>query len=284
MKNRENPQTQSLIDLGFTSLEAEIYLFLLAESPVSGYRIAQALNRPAAQIYKVIEMLQQKGAVVADEGKTKLCRALPAAELLKHLEAQFRSRKTRADQALKDVPQAKSDHRVYQLKTVEQVYSRAESMLNQAERVVVMDLFPQPARRLSPLIEAATKRGVLTGVKVYDACEIHCTEIVVAHNARQTLERWPGQHLNLAVDAREFLAAMMNDDETELLNGVWSQSTYLSSLEHNGISSELGHTRLIREITKGSSLEDLQHSIVQLEPFYLSNCVSANHLKEGGKP
>ena len=84
--------TQALTDLGFKPVEAEVYLFLLAESPASGYRVSQALGRPAAQVYKAVEALQQKGAVIAEEGKTQQCRAVLAVELLKHLDTRVPTR------------------------------------------------------------------------------------------------------------------------------------------------------------------------------------------------
>lgn len=52
---------QYLTEFGFTGLEAEIYAFLLVEWPASGYRIAQAIKKPAANTYKAIETLDQRG-------------------------------------------------------------------------------------------------------------------------------------------------------------------------------------------------------------------------------
>ena len=274
----EDTHIQALTDLGFTPVEAEVYLFLLAESPASGYRVAQALGRPAAQVYKAVEALQQKGAVIAEEGKTKRCRAVPAVELLKHLETRFRRRKEKAGALLKEMARVEADHRVYQLKTVEQVYSHAASMLERAERVVLLDLFPKPLSQLRDQIEDAAGRGVIVGLKTYEPCQISCTEKVTAYNAAKTLERWPGQHLSLVIDGHEFLSAMLYEDELGLHHAIWSRSTYLSSLQHNGIGLELSYTRLTSEIKAGASLEDLHRSIVDLEQFYLSNCTDAPDL------
>jgi HTH-type transcriptional regulator, sugar sensing transcriptional regulator len=51
----------SLISLGFTPLEAEVYVCLVQDSPATGYRIAQTVGRPVAGIYKTIESLANKG-------------------------------------------------------------------------------------------------------------------------------------------------------------------------------------------------------------------------------
>src|SRR5438874_1780106 len=73
---------RALVELGVTGLEAEVYTFLLQESPATGYRAAQALGRPVAGIYKALEALAHRGAVVVEEGTTRQYRSVPGEELL----------------------------------------------------------------------------------------------------------------------------------------------------------------------------------------------------------
>ncbi|MDO8629132.1 MAG: helix-turn-helix domain-containing protein, partial [Phycisphaerales bacterium] len=68
---------QTLVPLGFTPLEGEVYAILVAESPATGYRVAQAIGKPVANTYKAIESLERKGAIVVDDGESRLCRAVP---------------------------------------------------------------------------------------------------------------------------------------------------------------------------------------------------------------
>ena len=44
-----NTGSQQLIELGYTALEADIYLHLLQKSPLTGYRIASDLGKAAAE-------------------------------------------------------------------------------------------------------------------------------------------------------------------------------------------------------------------------------------------
>ena len=55
-----NTGIDALRELGFTELESRIYIFLLEESPATGYRIAQAIEKPVANTYKAIELLYYK--------------------------------------------------------------------------------------------------------------------------------------------------------------------------------------------------------------------------------
>ena len=81
-----NEGVESLVALGFTALEAEVYIYLLGASPATGYRVAQAIGKPIANTYKAIEALESKGAVIVEHSANKLCRAIPAEELLGQLE------------------------------------------------------------------------------------------------------------------------------------------------------------------------------------------------------
>src|SRR5436190_9967806 len=110
---------QSLTGLGFTELEAEVYVSLLRHSPATGYRVAQSIGRPVANTYKAIESLQYKGAVLVDEGSNRLCRAVPAEELLAQIERSFQHRRQEAAKALASLHAAPEDDRVYQLQSVE---------------------------------------------------------------------------------------------------------------------------------------------------------------------
>ena len=89
-----------LAALGFTDLEAAVYVYLVENSPATAYRVAQGIGKPVANTYKAVESLQQKGAVLVDETKTRLCRAVPPDDLLGRLEKTFETRREAAAQAL----------------------------------------------------------------------------------------------------------------------------------------------------------------------------------------
>src|SRR5262249_31837414 len=146
---------QALVALGFTGLEAEVYAYLLAEAPATGYRVAQSLGRPVANVYKAIEALESRGAIIVDQGETRQSRAVPADELLKRLEREFQSRQAIAKDALAGLKPAPEDERIYQLRTREQVFERCRSMLDRSKALIVADLFPDPLEVLRPGIEAA---------------------------------------------------------------------------------------------------------------------------------
>ena len=64
--------SDALVSFGFTALESEIYVFLLSHSPATGYRVAQGINKPAANTYKALQTLQSKGAILVEESANRM--------------------------------------------------------------------------------------------------------------------------------------------------------------------------------------------------------------------
>ena len=231
------PPIHSLMALGFTALEAEVYVSLLTEPSATGYRVANAIGKPTANVYKAIESLQTKGAVLVDDGERRVCRAVPAEELLRQLERDFRHRRERAADTLAHLGKADVDDRVYQIRSKEQVLERCRTMLAGAEEIVLADLYPGPLDTFRGDLEATAARGVDVWAKIYAPDAVDGVEVVQPVDVDRIVTSWPG-HLNLVVDGREMLLVML-DRESNLLQAVWTRSTYLACMFHSGLGCEL---------------------------------------------
>ena len=60
-----NECTEVFTELGLTTLEAQIYVFLLQHSPATGYKIAKAIGRSFPSTYKALASLDSAGSVFA---------------------------------------------------------------------------------------------------------------------------------------------------------------------------------------------------------------------------
>ncbi|HLI65669.1 MAG TPA: helix-turn-helix domain-containing protein [Caulobacteraceae bacterium] len=229
---------QALAGLGFTDTEAAVYCELLRASPSTGYRLAHAIGKAPANVYQALAALSRKGAVQVEDRESKAYRATPPEELLAMLRLSFEGRSADARAALETLHAPVADDRLYQLTTVNQVYGRAEAMIERAEEVLLFDLFPAPLERLQSRLEQAVERGVRVAGVVYEPVDSGFVTAVSPGGAL-VVERWPGWQIGLVVDAREHLKALITRDEMGVKHGVWSDSAYLACLEHNGLSCEL---------------------------------------------
>jgi sugar-specific transcriptional regulator TrmB len=275
---------QKLMALGFTAVEAEIYIFLLQETSATGYRIAQALGKPLSNTYKVAEALLARGAVLVEEGDPRCYRAVPADELLNRLEREFLKSRSEAAMALAGLGRATADPGVYQLQSREQVLERCRSMLAQCQQVALLDLFPEPLEELRSAIESAATRGVLIGVVAYQPAELAGVEVVIDPAAARVLGRWPGQWLNLVTDGAEFLMAFLETEGTGLYQAVWSGSPYLAWVYHSMQAWALTGPALERQILAGAPLSQLQESAKAFRRFHVLEAAGYQNLMRSLKP
>jgi sugar-specific transcriptional regulator TrmB len=235
---------QPLVDLGLTSLESEIYAYLLVNSPATGYRVAKDTGKPTANTYKAIQSLRDKGGLIIEDSTNRLCRAVPMGEFLDVLERRFFRLKKEAEKDLSGLKPAPDDERIYYLHTPDQVFERFRQMLRRCEYIALFDLFPLTLDRMRRDIESEASRGIRIAVKVYRQCDIHGVEIVHAQDGEKTIQRWPGQWANGIVDGREHLLAFLSRDGTRVLQAVWSAHTYTSWIYHSSLMYELLHGTL----------------------------------------
>lgn len=238
MNENDSQLHATLGDLGFSAIETKIYVFLLRESPATGYRISHGIGKPTANTYKAITALQEKGALLIDEGEKRLVRAVPPRELLARLERGFSKQCAEAEEMLSSLEEAKPDSRVWQLSSVPQVYERARSILAAAKEIVLADVFPDQLSELLDDFNAAADRGVRIYVITYAP---------VANARFKTVSRpsdlehmaWPGDQLNIVSDASEHLLSMFSRSTGAVHQAIWSNSPYLSCLQHNNLSMEV---------------------------------------------
>jgi len=153
----------ALTHFGFTALEAEIYAYLLTDSPVSGYRIAQAIHKPAANTYKALQTLEFKGAVFAEDGTTKQYVPIPKAELLARVTRDFERRRRALVEALPDGPAASATAAPFILQGPN-VLDRAIALTDEATRVLVGMVGGPAAIALAAPLAAAPDRDVEVAV------------------------------------------------------------------------------------------------------------------------
>jgi sugar-specific transcriptional regulator TrmB len=277
--------TQSLVDLGLTGTEAEVYTALLQESPATGYAIAKALGKPVANVYKGIQTLHEKGVVAVDEGETRLCRPVPLEELLERLEREFRGRRDRARVALAELPGPALDARVYHMRSREQVLERARRMLASATRVALLDVFPEPFELLRGDIREAAQRGVEVAAKVYAPAELPAVELVLGARAREIRDRWPGEWLNVVADGAQLLLALLRPGSGGVVQAVYSGSPYLSWVVHSSMACELGYAALERDLeATGADLSALRRTLQRTRRFFAPDAPGYRLLLQALRP
>src|SRR6266478_438781 len=254
----------ALVGLGFTQLEAHIYAFLLAETHSSGYRIAQAINKPVANTYKALHSLQGKGAVVMQEGSKRTVGAVPLSELLAAVSRRFQERKELAKRLLSKPSRLNSDSGLYEIRSTDQVFERCTRMLRQSTDVALVTAFPFALERLGRELEKTAERGVTVAATTYQDERIPGVFCIQESKSREVVSRWPGEWLNVVVDGSEYLLSLLGRDNT-ILYAVWSRNPYLAWVYHSAVSAAFASTALIKKIADRCSAEELSRAVQDLQ-------------------
>jgi HTH-type transcriptional regulator, sugar sensing transcriptional regulator len=240
------------IKIGFSRLESEVYITLLKESPLTGYRIAQILNKAAANTYKSLESLEKKGAVVAEETPNmKQYYAVPVNHYLEQVEKSLKNDRAFLESSLKDISYSVSGDKVYMLQSFDQVFDKCSQMLGSAEYSVIVDAFPNVLEKIIPLLETAGANGANIIVNAYEPVKVKNCRVIIKSNAKNVLELWSGDWMNIAVDGREYLITAV-DKDGNFQHALWSNSPYLSFFVFNGFRYEMLFSALSSKIPEKS--------------------------------
>lgn len=256
--NTDRQTTQALINLGFTALEAEIYTLLLQQSPITGYAVAKELGKPAPNVYKALEKLEAKGAVELEHGRTRLCRPVPASELLDMLERKFRQHRNQAAEGLRRLPGPAHDARIYHLRDPEQVAEKFRQLLSSAKSIALIDVYWDSLESLAQDLEDTAGRDVIVALKVYTTVNVKGADVILHPKHEEIRTRWPAQWIVMAVDGSQILLAIASADGSQVVQAVWSSSPFLSWILHSSLHHEIAWSATCQLLEDGEPVDPVK--------------------------
>jgi sugar-specific transcriptional regulator TrmB len=248
--------TDPLSLLGFNALEQQAYSALSRAPGRTGYKLAQALKKPVANVYKTLESLLEKGAVLVEDGDPAVYRATPVAELFDALENELRKKRKTAIREFGTRTPSR-DERVYRLGSREQTIQRARAMISACKKVLLLDVFPSMVSELATEITAAAARGVKIAGQIYAPAHFPGARLTVRTERDQVLQRWAGDWMNLVADGEELLISLLERSGKGLHQAIWTRSPYLVWSYHSALYAEILLSRLRAEIESGASRRKL---------------------------
>ena len=263
-----------LIQIGFTQLESEIYLYLLTQGAHTGYAVAKAKVKAVANVYKAIERLAQKGAVEQSSGNSKQCVAVPWRQLITSETNKFNSNMEALTSALTRLPEHQDDEQVYQIKNATQVKEQAVRMIENAQHVILANVEPQAMDWLKdPLIEAAA-RGVEVRIKAYEEVDMPGVIVVIRQNGSQIYGKTNDVQLYLCTDGKEMLTALLTLDTNDVIQAFRSKSALMTLMLYNELLYELVLTELKKAIATGD-IEQAQTILKETEHLHVFSSENA---------
>lgn len=236
--------------MGLNDLEADVYMLLLQEEALTGYKVAKQLGKPTANVYKAIDSLAKKGALLLEDKQSSQCKAVPIAEFCDTVEAGIRRKTKEAREVFNLSKNETYDEKSYQLQSVDLVLEKSRQMLQNCQAMAMVDAFPKLAEALLPDVLEAIGRGIEVYLQVYQPLVAPGAKLVLIDRYVDVLEYWRSEQLNLIVDGKEYMLALLSNNLEEVYQATWSRNLYLSGMLHMGFSNHYTVAR-IRQVATG---------------------------------
>jgi sugar-specific transcriptional regulator TrmB len=261
MKERVRPL---LSNVGFSPLETDVYVALLKEPGASGYRVAQVVGKSVGSIYKALDSLRVKGAVVAnDSTRPTTYVALSIHEYMNARRRDLEVLETKIEQELEEVVAAQAQGGVYELNSVGQVYERCRDLLRSAQAVALLNIDARPLEELRAELIAAADRGVKVLVKTRAPVRIPGCGIL-APGETQAGRVWTGDELGVAVDFREYVQAFLKDDGSGVEEAIWVRQPHLANQVCTLFQNDFALTKVSVMVQAGKDVKAISREMHRL--------------------
>ncbi len=267
--------TVRLQQLGFTALETDIYLALLRYGDMTGYAVAKQVGKVVANVYKALESLHQKGAVLQLQQDQKRYAAVPWRQLLDHEQRKFSQTLSELATELESLPAPDAQEGVYQLKNPDQLLYDSRQLCRDAQGLLLADLQPAAVPLLAEELVAAASRGVEVRVKIYEPAELPGVHLTLRANGREVYGKTADVSFKLVADGNNFVIGLLSADLSRVIQAFKSRSALLNMSLFCGLTYEL----ILTELKQSLAQNDLARSqqiladTAHLHPFSTENQV-----------
>jgi predicted transcriptional regulator len=239
--------TKLLQELGFSEYEARAYLALLARNPLNGYELAKASGLPRANIYAVLQKLEDRGAVVRLNmpGGARYA-PVAASELTRRLSSRFQHVLTATEQALEELSTPSAPEYAWNVRGYAPLLEHAQALIDAAQRQLLVVILRQEARELAePLAQAAAR-----GVEIITLCLDECPE--ECGGCRGMIFRY-----SAALVAEQRWLVLVSDDAEMLAGEIDPQNDVLAVRTRQRLQLDLASWYIRHSIALTAVLSDL---------------------------
>src|SRR5215213_2840021 len=122
--------TALLQQLGFSEYEARAYVALLQRNPLNGYELAKVSGLPRANIYAVLQKLEERGAIVRlDQPNGTRYAPVAPNELTQRVATRFQHTLNAVQQALEDLATPANPEYVWNIRGYEALLEHAHALV-----------------------------------------------------------------------------------------------------------------------------------------------------------
>lgn len=227
---------KALTDFGLNNLEANVYLALLKEPGITGYRVGKAIGKAVSNVYQALESLTKKGVVILHcEGKDRRYSAVPVIEVISRFKSDLDKKSSNLEEELRDMQAPLVDTSIFKIDNQAQLFSKIEALICQSKSAILLTADPVFIRKLQPQIEQAAARGIKVLVLTFEEMDLKGCEMLKLTAGKNGA--WPGYWIVMDIDGIQHLIAFFEKPDT-LTHAIWCNDQYVSYWIHFGMLAD----------------------------------------------
>jgi len=242
-----NDTISTLTDFGFSVYEAKAYLALLQKSPAIGYAVSKTAKIPTAKIYETLANLKNKGAVLASSSEPVLYYPVDPDVLLHRIRHEIEEKMKNLDEALHTVQPMPDIDITWNLSDYRVVVEKMKSVILNAEKTLLVSLWPQEAMAVQEQLSGAERNGVQVIAAIFGDYNPGCAHSMNLESCGYSSQKRLGKRLNVVVgDSREAVICEMSDSENAL--GIWATTPCIVLVAKEYIRHDIWGKALVDEV------------------------------------
>ena len=266
--------TALLRELGFSEYEARAYLALLQRNPLNGYELAKAARLPRANIYAVLQKLEERGAVVRLDMPSG-ARYAPVApgELTGRIGSRFQHALNSVQRALEEIATPPEAEYIWNIRGYAALLEHVQTLIGATHDTLLIALGHQEASALAEWLAYAETRGVEIITLCLDECPQACG------NCRGLICRYCAA---LATD--QHWLVLVSDDAEMLAGEIGPHNEILAVRTRQQLQVDLAAWYIRHSMTLTAVLSDLarrQDQVLEPETQVLLRSVDPGDRKGG---
>ncbi len=206
--------------LGFTGVEAQIYIFLLQYPHSTGYEVSKGLVLPRANAYQGLETLVVKESITAVSQEPTRYVAISPALLFRRIQEEMRQRCSRLENQLAVLEKPDVMGHFWELRERSRIDLRLIELINAATYRIAASLWAEDLAWLTEPLKAARERGCTVILNIFGEASPDFALIYRHESSEKTVS---GHLITLAIDFTEAIVASLDMPAT----GVMTQNRTL---------------------------------------------------------
>jgi HTH-type transcriptional regulator, sugar sensing transcriptional regulator len=167
--------TALLQQLGFSEYEARAYLALLQRNLLNGYELAKLSGLPRANVYAVLQKLEDRGAVVRlDMPSGARYAPVTPTQLTQRIGSRFQDVLSTTQQALEELATPTVAEYVWNIQGYAALIDHAHVLIDATQEHLLVAIGRPEASALAEPLARAEARGVAVTTLCLDECPVEC--------------------------------------------------------------------------------------------------------------